>query len=72
MVDKADDMSNAHLISQFASVGISSVALENAADVAKRLCRESSSSSANGDALNPHHANDYQHLFFELSQKTAK
>ena len=70
MVDKTDYTKKSHLISQFASIGISSVSLESAASVAKRLCMESS--LVDGDALKPHHANDYQHLFFKLSKKTAK
>ena len=70
MVDKTDDIKNADLISQFTCAGIASAALSSAADVAKRLCMESNAAEA--DATNPYHANDYQHLFAELSRKTAK
>lgn len=70
MGDKDDELQNADITSQLICAGISSAAIESAADVAKKLCMESGNMDA--DALNPRHASDYQRLFTELSLKSAK
>ena len=56
------------LISKFSIAGISEESLNNAADSAKRLCKQAC--PVNSSALDPRHFTEYQDFFFELSRKT--
>ena len=56
------------MISKFYITGISEESINNAADVAKRLCKQAY--PVNSSALDPMHFTDYQRYFIELSRKT--
>jgi len=68
MSDKTKHSDDNSLISRFSMAGISEESLNNAADVAKRLCKQAC--PVNSNALYPRHFTDYQAFFFELSRKT--
>ena len=68
MSDKTKHSDDNSLISRFSMAGISEESLNNAADVAKRLCKQAC--PVNSSALDPKHFTEYQDFFFELSRKT--
>ena len=68
MSDKTKHSDDNSLISKFSIAGISEESLYNAADVAKRLCKQAC--PVNSSALDPMHFADYQRYFIELSRKT--
>ena len=68
MSDKTKHSDKNALISKFAIAGISEESLNNAADAAKRLCKQAY--PVNSNALEPRHFTEYQDFFFELSRKT--
>ena len=68
MSDKTKHSDKNALISKFAIAGISEESLNNAADAAKRLCKQAC--PVNSSALEPRHFTEYQDFFFELSRKT--
>jgi|TARA_B100000959_G_scaffold180330_1_gene188666 hypothetical protein len=67
MSDKNKHSEENPLISRFSISGISKETLNNSADVAKLLCKQSC--PVDSSTLDPRHFNDYQDLIFELSRK---
>ena len=68
MSDKTKHSDKNSMISKFSIAGISEESLNNAADVAKRLCKQAC--PVKSSALDPMHFTDYQRYFIELSRKT--
>ena len=68
MSDKIKHSDENSMISKFYITGISEESINNAADVAKRLCKQAC--PVNSSALDPMHFADYQRYFIELSRKT--
>ena len=68
MSDKTKGSDDNSLISKFSIAGISKESLNNAADAAKRLCKQAC--PVNSSALDPRHFTEYQDFLFELSRKT--
>ena len=68
MSDKTKNSDENPLFSKFSIAGISEESLNNAADTAKRLCKQAC--PVNSSALDPRHFTEYQDFFFELSRKT--
>ena len=68
MSDKTKHSDKNSLISKFSIAGISEESLNNAADAAKRLCKQAC--PVNSSALDAKHFTEYQDFFFELSRKT--
>ena len=68
MSDKTKHSDDNSLISKFSIAGISEESLNNAADAAKRLCKQAC--PVNSSALDPRHFTEYQDFLLELSRKT--
>ena len=68
MSDKIKHSDENSMISKFYITGIPEESIINAADVAKRLCKQAC--PVNSSALDPRHFTEYQDFFFELSRKT--